>query len=85
MQPEMFVLDGFHCGECTARSVFGEAVLLEKMVVAFEMIKWLLNTITMTVGNVIIVICNDNYSYDTDVAYGGDIFVVVERNIFIML
>lgn len=52
-----------------------------------SIIKWLLNIIIMVaVGNIMIVIRNDNYSYDADAAYGnnGMIFVVIE-NVLIML
>lgn len=43
--------------------------------------------IMVTVGNIMIVIRNDNYSYDADAAYGnnGMIFVVIEKNVLIML
>lgn len=86
MQPEMFVWGGG-----LERGLYSTICSLVGLFVKRKwssIIKWLLNIIIMvTVGNIMIVIRNDNYSYDTDAVYGnnGMIFVVIEKNVLIML
>lgn len=85
MQPEMFAWGGG-----LERGLYSTICSLVGLFVKRKwssIIKWLLNMIMVTVGNIMIVIRNDNYSYDTDAAYGnnGMIFVVIEKNVLIML